>query len=812
MPIQSSAMPKLAHRFPFQIALGALLLYGVTLSRGVTFNSLTLTAKLAGWDWMPMVSQPVLWLLTLPLRWLPEAWVPAGLKILSALCGAATLGILVRSLELLPWIRPLETLQGWRGKLPLLLAVVACGLEFNFWQDATAATGEMLGLLLLVSVIWCGLEYAAVKKLRWLRGAAFLCGLGVAENWVMQITLPLFLLTLAWLLKKRIVNLKLLLTLAAYGLAGLSVYAVLPVANSFRLDSPWSFTDSWRHSLRESKSTLFGIYSQFWVINRFMAMTAILFFLLPLLAMLLRFKSENTKILSKLNRTILWIFRFVRAGLLLFCLWLAFDPTFGPRQRLAQQASLSLPLLTFDYLNALGIGFLAGNLLLIFLPRDKIRRRRKFREDVVIWLERASLPVLSAVFALGLFGLVIRNLPAVCLANRQPLTQIGDAMLRSLPPGGGIVVSDFPNKLSVLQAALATHPAQSDCVPLDIAMLPMPAYRKHWQRLHADHALAAKPETELGPAEMFSVMDKLSQSNRVFYIHPSFGYFFEVFHQQPVGLVYEMKRLPARSFTPPLLTATMIAQNEKFWDELTPRMELLSRLAEPATSPVEKLAPRCLFLGAVLPGQINLLRQWYSLALDDWGAQLQRNGRLAAAQKRFTQALQLNTNNLAAQLNLLGNANLQAGTPMSLENASRLAEEIGTMSNLKLMLSIWGPMDEPSACYLLGFAYQQAGMPVQAIEQFDRAHALAPDALASEFALAELYARYHLQDRAAATLAHLHEAIKALPDSTNALAQLGLLEARVRSAQTNDAHPDLLSPLAGQKYLPRLNSETNLLK
>ena len=410
MPIQSSAMPKLAHRFPFQIALGALLLYGVTLSRGVTFNSLTLTAKLAGWDWMPMVSQPVLWLLTLPLRWLPEAWVPAGLNIFSALCGAATLGILVRSLELLPWIRPLETLQGWRGKLPLLLAVVACGLEFNFWQDATAATGEMLGLLLLVSVIWCGLEYAAVKKLRWLRGAAFLCGLGVAENWVMQITLPLFLLTLAWLLKKRIVNLKLLLTLAAYGLAGLSVYAVLPVANSFRLDSPWSFTDSWRHSLRESKSTLFGIYSQFWVINRFMAMTAILFFLLPLLAMLLRFKSENTKILSKLNRTILWIFRFVRAGLLLFCLWLAFDPTFGPRQRLAQQASLSLPLLTFDYLNALGIGFLAGNLLLIFLPRDKIRRRRKFREDVVIWLERASLPVLSAVFALGLFGLVIRNL------------------------------------------------------------------------------------------------------------------------------------------------------------------------------------------------------------------------------------------------------------------------------------------------------------------------------------------------------------------------------------------------------------------
>ena len=53
--------------------MGALMFYGVTLGHGVTMNSLSLAATIAGWDWTPMMGQPLLWLLTLPLRLLPAA-------------------------------------------------------------------------------------------------------------------------------------------------------------------------------------------------------------------------------------------------------------------------------------------------------------------------------------------------------------------------------------------------------------------------------------------------------------------------------------------------------------------------------------------------------------------------------------------------------------------------------------------------------------------------------------------------------------------------------------------------------------------
>ena len=59
-------MTSFFRRIPRQVALGALLLYGLTVSHGVTLDNLPLTAKIAGWDEMPMVGQPLLWLLTLP--------------------------------------------------------------------------------------------------------------------------------------------------------------------------------------------------------------------------------------------------------------------------------------------------------------------------------------------------------------------------------------------------------------------------------------------------------------------------------------------------------------------------------------------------------------------------------------------------------------------------------------------------------------------------------------------------------------------------------------------------------------------------
>ena len=139
------------NRFPVQAALVALLVYLATLSGGVTIYSVPLTAKVAGWDYQPMTSHPLFWLLTLPVRWLPAGWIPLALNLFSALCAAITLGFLAATLELAAW--KLSALPGWRARLPLVLGLALCGLEFNFWQSATQATGEALQVLLLAAAV-----------------------------------------------------------------------------------------------------------------------------------------------------------------------------------------------------------------------------------------------------------------------------------------------------------------------------------------------------------------------------------------------------------------------------------------------------------------------------------------------------------------------------------------------------------------------------------------------------------------------------------------------------------------------------------
>jgi tetratricopeptide (TPR) repeat protein len=832
-------MANLLRRFPIKVALGALLFYGLTLSRGVTVGSLSLTSKIAGWDWQPMADHPLFWLLTLPLRLLPVGWMPSSLNLFYAVCGAVTLGILVRSLELLPWHRPLSSLEFWPGRLPLLLAVASCGLEFNFWQEAVAATDEMLDMLLLAASVWFLLQYRADKsKRRWLDASVIVWGLGMADNWAMLLALPLFIAGVVWLhgfcffVRSRIEPSKMggadwlqwihflrvgfLLRLAALGLVGFSVYAALPLANGLLPGSPWNLHQAWSHSLGETKDLLRGIHRQFRIPNPAMSGVVVLFYLVPLMALLVWFGNDAAETKTRRDRMISLIFRGLRAIPLLICIWLAFDPSLGPRRLLARQINVTLPLLSFDYLNALAIGFIAGDLLLMLQPRDRVRphthvkRRRTFKGLLVKCLQQAATPVLTALLVVVVLGLGARNLPAITLANSQPLAQFGELELASLPPGGGIVVGDFPEKLEVFQAAQAKHKDKTDWLAVDTKALPAPEYRERLKRLHVGDWLVSTDAHQLSPAEMLQLMDNLAQSNRIFYIHPSFGYFFETFYQQPVGLAYELKYLPAGAINPPPLTAETIAQNERVWDNLTPEIGLLQHVGTPKDSSPVTFIQKHLYLETVDSGQVLLLREWYSMALDDWGVQLQRNGLLPAARRRFIQALELNTNNWVARLNLYCNANLQSGTNMSLAGVGNLENTLVNPQTRMWLMSHLGPMDEPDCCYILGKIYQQAGLQKLALQQFGRAHALVPKSLTPEFALAELYARSRMSDQAMTTINHLRGEINKLPDNTSLHVQFALLEAGVWLSQTNlncavnvlqnavEQHPDAAGTLLGR--------------
>ena len=170
METQTDPRKKFVPRWlPWLLAAAMLLVYWLTLNRWVSLFNLRSVAKISGWTWQPEVMNPVTFLVTCPLRWLPAPVIPLALNLFSAVCAALALGLLARSVALLPQDRTdaqrkreasvfsfLTTGSAW---LPPLLAVLVCGLQLTFWERATNWTGEMFDLLLFAVVVWSLLEY-----------------------------------------------------------------------------------------------------------------------------------------------------------------------------------------------------------------------------------------------------------------------------------------------------------------------------------------------------------------------------------------------------------------------------------------------------------------------------------------------------------------------------------------------------------------------------------------------------------------------------------------------------------------------------
>src|SRR2546426_1378901 len=227
---------------PWVIAAAALAVSLVTLNRWISFSNLLQVAKVSGWTWQPELSEPLYWLLTYPFHWLPVKAIPIALNLLSALCAVLTLALLARSVALLPHDRTHEQRQREHGEfsllsiplawLPPVLAALVCGLQLTFWEHATAASGEMLNLLLFAYVIRCVLEFRIDERESWLTRAALVYGLGMANNWAMIGFFPLFLVWLVWIRGLSFFDLRFLGRMFLWGLAGLLLYLLLPILQS----------------------------------------------------------------------------------------------------------------------------------------------------------------------------------------------------------------------------------------------------------------------------------------------------------------------------------------------------------------------------------------------------------------------------------------------------------------------------------------------------------------------------------------------------------------------------------------------------
>lgn len=737
---------------PWLLAIAMFVAYTLTLNHWVSFASLSPVSRLSGASFFPELHNPLLYLVTWPFRWLPEGVIPIALNFFAAVCGAVALGLLARLVAILPHDRTdaqrkrehsdfsfLTIRAAW---LPPLLAVIICGLQMTFWEHATNYTGEMFDLLIFAFLIWSLLEYRLDEREGRLYLASFICGLNLAENWAMTGFFPLFLAAIIWMRGISFFEWPFLKRMILYGIAGLLLFFLLPLIAITSSNVPVTFWQALQFNTLPQYNVLKNsVYVIFHPLQSSEYLSVILMYLLPLFVLALRWKpsfGDSSRLGSTLTSI---VFHLVHAAFLVILVWIAFDPPFSPRH-----AGGNAPFLTFYYLGALSIGYYCGYFLLIFGTKEKKSRSR--RSSPLQTFAPVVYGVTCLFIAVAVVGLIYRNVPQITAENGDMLRHYTDLMVKKLPQSGGYLLSDDSPRMELVKTALAGEHRDKKFVPLETDWLVQPAYHRF---LHKKYPamwpeLVSPGQTNLlNPLGLIQMLGMLSKSNEIFYLHPSYGYYFEQFYAEPHGLVYKMKLLPENSPLPPKADANLISENENFWTQ-----DAASALAsiEKAVAP-ESFGEKALNYFHVSREEnpnTAIVGAYYSRSADFWGVELQRAGQLEKAGDRFALATNLNPDNLVAGINSEFNAKLRAHETAPVDLSKTTADPF---SNWRDVLNTGGPFDEPSFCFRDGIILAQGnGFYRQAAAQFERVRELEPDFLPARLMLGQIYLMTHLPDSA----------------------------------------------------------------
>jgi len=246
----------------------------------------------------------------------------------------------------------------------------------------------------------------------------------------------------------------------------------------------------------------------------------------------------------------------------------------------------------------------------------------------------------------------------------------------------------------------------------------------------------------------------LAKSNELYYLHPSFGYYFEQFYQEPHGLACKLKILPGDTLLPPLPDKNQIAENQAFWARVeTQAFAPIKRAVTPPDPNAPRSWGRRMLDRFHVPREPNqnaiLAGTFYSRSLNFWGVQLQRAGDLTNAAACFILAEEVNPDNFVAQINLRFNQSLRAGKSVPLDLSKTTSDQFGKYRNWNGVLNANGPFDEPSFCFVEGINLAaQNGFFRQAVAPLARVRELEPDNLEARLALGQIYVMSRLPDRA----------------------------------------------------------------
>ena len=802
-PLKSFA----ATRLPWAVALGSLVLYLTTLHSWISFASLPAVSDVGGWNDLSQSVAPLLYLLTLPLKLLPAPMVPMAMNVLAAVFGALTLAMLARSVVLLPHDRTKEQRQREQSAhsllslrsnwIPALFAAMVCGLQLSFWQHATAGTGEMLNVLLFAFVIRCLLEYRIGHKTRWLTRAVLVYAMGITNNWGMVGFLPLFCVALLWTARMQLFREGLPLKLALNALVGLSLYLLLPVV-AVLSGSGENSLDVLMANLGLQKSFLGSLFSQRLMVL-VMASTAIF----PLLLVCIRWPANFGDTNAAASAITTALLRLVHFLFLAVCIYVAFDHVVSPRKlvNLPQVTGIGAPFLTFYYLGALSIGYFLGYLLLLS-GKEEVRKWQKPSElskalnrGLHIGLQGAALVVIGV--------LAWQNAGTIFANNKNDITGTYAKWLTdSLPNGKAILFADngMSPQIQLLHAELARSKSGGQTMLIQTDLLASPDYQVRLAK--RSNSLWPSPPEEVLEAKRIDDLQILNMLNAItaaktpiYYLHPSFGYYFEQFYLEPDKGVFRLRPYPsgADSLDKPALTIDQVTENSSVAEAIEKKFDDFAKESEQLR--------KNQFLDSLI------IMGWLSRNLNQRGVDLIRNNQSEAAEKLFLAACKIYRG--SPKGNVVAQANLRQANPESDyefdKELDRLIgdDELLALSRIDSTLKTYGPFDLTQACFQLGQNFARKTQIRQAYHELTRAAELAKTLPDPVFFIAEMFVSYELPDKAKLFIERLAKMKEANPFTPDQQIKLIRLEAGLLLAASG---PDAAEKYLAERLKPHMNS------
>ncbi|HQC42807.1 MAG TPA: tetratricopeptide repeat protein [Verrucomicrobiota bacterium] len=710
-------------RLPWILGLIFFGLYLLTLNHWVSVETLGILAQVVGWDfWGLRMTDPIFRLLTLPFQFVPQSTAILGISVLNAVLASFSIAWLARAVMLLPQDRstdqrvrnadPDGLYVGKLAFLPPTIAALSLGLLFHFWQGATEATSGILNIFFLAYIIRNTLEHRLDGEYGWIYRASALYSIALVNNPFMVLLLPFWVGSLIWINGKDLLKYRDLIVRSFFCfLPGLLFFLYIPVTEYIAGRSDMSFF--------QLLSKFLGVYVQtLKALPLYILFIYSTFSLLPLILLSIRWdqtRSDNSGLNTAITRL------GVRAMNLFFFLYtmaIAFDLPLCPRY-----LSPGVNGLEFHFIAALVLGFTTGYLLVVFHSPVTENRQKRFPVSRTMHMVRPLVYGLVPVFGLVMaVGLVYQNYPVLRENRGETLYQLGCNLVEDVKkagqaePGKPItLLSDDPNYLYLVQATLARQGDQSSYILIDSRFLSYPWYHRRMTKYFPDRwpdfVSKAKNIAYLDSGNMINWLMYYAGREKVYYLHPSFGHFFEACRPTLEGLLTRMTPYRDADMSLWIFTDEQKEQARNYWAVQQTRLDAI-----PAVSPNRKL----------IDGAVAYTAAYYARALNNYAVEFDKVGDRSQALKYYDEALRLFPRNLSA---LMNRTYYQRGSLNYSPEEQRMVDELFNSydSSWNRVEQVCGKLDVPGPLYELGTIFMHNQQWRQAYQSFLRVEQFEPN-------------------------------------------------------------------------------------